>query len=98
MKESGVSWFFACAAVLTVSTPVLGRIPSTPIAHESGTPAQRKRRESGGAFCSVRKAKEEMVSNLGAKDFLVTDNGIPQKITYLDFGAEPVCGGRLGRN
>jgi hypothetical protein len=47
---------------------------------------------------TVRKAKGEMVSNLDAKDFLVTNNGMLQKITYLDFGAKPAFGGRLGRN
>jgi len=90
MKESRVSRFFAFAAVLTVGTPMLGQTPSTPIAQESGTPgsAQESRIRMRVLFVNVpvtvMNATGELVSNLEAKDFLVTDNGIPQKITYLD--------------
>jgi VWFA-related protein len=35
-------------------------------------------------------AKGELVSNLEAKDFQVTDNGVPQKIMYLDLGPTPL--------
>jgi len=33
---------------------------------------------------TVTNAKDEFVSNLDAKDFQVTDNGVPQKIADLD--------------
>ena len=96
MKESGVSWFFAFAAVLNVTAPLLGQTPSTPIAQESSTPgpAQESRIRSRVLFVNVpvtvMNAKGELVSNLDAKDFLVTDNGNPQKITYLDLGPNPL--------
>jgi VWFA-related protein len=96
MKESRVSWFFAFAAVLTVTTPVLGQTPSTPIAQESGTPGSaqesriRRRVLLVNVPVTVMNAKGELVSDLDAKDFLVTDNGIPQKITYLDLGPNPL--------
>src|ERR1700741_4938157 len=96
MKESGVSWFFAFAAVLTVTTPVLGQTPSTPIAQESGTPRSaqesriRRRVLLVTVPVTVMNAKGELVSHLDAKDFLVTDNGIPQKITYLDLEPNPL--------
>jgi VWFA-related protein len=35
---------------------------------------------------TVTNAKDELVSNLDAKDFQVTDNGVPQKIVDLDLG------------
>jgi VWFA-related protein len=39
---------------------------------------------------TVMNAKGELVSNLDAKDFRVTDNGILQKIMYLDLGQAPL--------
>jgi VWFA-related protein len=38
----------------------------------------------------VRNAKGEMVHNLDAKDFQVTDNGVRQQITHFDLGSDPV--------
>jgi VWFA-related protein len=96
MKESGVSWLSAFVAVLTVTTPLLGQTPSTPIAQESGTPGSaqesriRRRVLLVNVPVTVMNAKGELVSNLVAKDFMVTDNGIPQKITYLDLGPSPL--------
>ena|SRR5438045_950051 len=96
MKESVVSWFFAFAAVLNVTAPLLGQTPSTPIAQESSTPgpAQESRIRRRVLFVNVpvtvMNAKGELVSDLDAKDFLVTDNGIPQKIAYLDLGPNPL--------
>jgi VWFA-related protein len=39
---------------------------------------------------TVTNAKSELVSNLDATDFQVTDNGVPQKITSLDLGHTPL--------
>jgi VWFA-related protein len=96
MKEPRVSWFLAFAAVLMVTVPMLGQTPSTPIVQESGTlgPAQESRIRRRVLFVNVpvtvMNTKGELVSNLDAKDFLVTDNGIPQKIAYLDLGPNPL--------
>ena len=38
----------------------------------------------------VRNAKGEMVHNLDAKDFQVTDNGQLQQITHFDLGGDPI--------
>src|SRR5271168_5589224 len=38
----------------------------------------------------VRNSKGEMVHNLDAKDFQVTDNGVRQQITHFDLGSDPV--------
>ena len=39
---------------------------------------------------TVQNARGDMVNDLEAKDFLVTDNGIEQKITHFDLGGDPV--------
>jgi len=39
---------------------------------------------------TVRDAKGEMVHDLDAKDFRVTDNGVEQKISHFDLGGEPL--------
>jgi len=95
MKESRVSWFFAFAAVLTATTPMLGQAPSAPV-QEPGRPgaAQESRIRRRVLFVNVpvtvMNGKGDLVSNLDAKDFLVTDNGVQQKITYLDLGLTPL--------
>src|SRR5207249_4002949 len=97
MKEHRVSWILACIAVLTAAMPMLGQAPSAPIIHEPGTPVPqapeeriRKRVLSVTVPLTVTNAKGELVSNLEAKDFQVTDNGVPQKIMYLDLGPTPL--------
>jgi VWFA-related protein len=39
---------------------------------------------------TVRNAKGEMVHDLEAKDFRITDNGVEQKILHFDLGGDPV--------
>ena len=39
---------------------------------------------------TVRDAKGEMVHDLEARDFRITDNGAEQKITHFDLGGDPV--------
>ncbi|HUL16228.1 MAG TPA: VWA domain-containing protein [Terriglobales bacterium] len=39
---------------------------------------------------TVRNSKGEMVTSLGAGDFHLTDQGIPQNITHFDVGGDPV--------
>jgi VWFA-related protein len=39
---------------------------------------------------TVRDAKGEMVHNLEERDFRITDNGEPQKITHFDLGGDPI--------
>ena len=97
MKEHRVSWILACIAALTAAMPMLGQAPSAPIIHEPGTPVPqapegriRKRVLLVNVPLTVTNAKGELVSNLEAKDFQVTDNGVPQKIMYLDLGPTPL--------
>jgi VWFA-related protein len=39
---------------------------------------------------TVRDGKGQMVNNLEAKDFRITDNGVEQKISHFDLGGDPV--------
>ena len=39
---------------------------------------------------TVRDAKGGMIHDLEQQDFLVTDNGVPQKITHFDVGSDPI--------
>jgi VWFA-related protein len=39
---------------------------------------------------TVRDGKGEMIHDLDAKNFLVTDNGVTQKITHFDLGGDPL--------
>jgi VWFA-related protein len=39
---------------------------------------------------TVRNAKGDMVNDLNAKDFRITDNGVEQKISHFDLGGDPV--------
>jgi VWFA-related protein len=39
---------------------------------------------------TVRNARGEMVHNLEAQDFQITDNGAPQQISHFDLGGDPI--------
>jgi VWFA-related protein len=39
---------------------------------------------------TVRNANGDMVNDLNAKDFRITDNGVEQKISHFDLGGDPV--------
>jgi VWFA-related protein len=39
---------------------------------------------------TVRNAKGDMVNDLDAKDFRITDNGVEQKISHFDLGGDPL--------
>jgi VWFA-related protein len=39
---------------------------------------------------TVRDGRGEMVHNLEARDFKVTDNGVPQQISHFDLGGDPI--------
>jgi len=96
MKECRVSWLFAFAVALATTRPMLGQVPSAPIMQESGSPGSaqegriRRRVLLVNVPVTVMNRKGELVSNLEAKDFLVTDNGIQQKVTYVDLGPNPL--------
>ncbi len=87
-------------AVLAGAGAARAQAPEGPIAPRPGqavqqTPADAQAKLNFGVALvnmpvTVRNAKGEMVHNLEAKDFRITDNGIEQKISHFDLGGDPV--------
>jgi VWFA-related protein len=79
-------------------TPVFAQTPSGPISPPPGTKIQQappqpkivSRVELVNTPVTVRDNKGEMVHELDAKDFQITDNGVEQKIAHFDLGTEPL--------
>jgi VWFA-related protein len=79
-------------------TPLRAQSPSGPIAPQPGSRIQQAPQQPKivsrvalvNTPVTVRDAKGEMVHDLDQKDFQVTDNGIPQKITHFDLGSDPL--------
>jgi VWFA-related protein len=88
----------AVVACLAAAWPLVGQSPSGPIAPQPGTtiqqaPPQPKigvRVALVNTPVTVRDSKGQMVDNLDAKNFRVTDNGVPQKIMHFDMGGDPL--------
>ena len=74
--------------------------PDGPITPQPGTSVQQPPPNSHAKLrtsmvqvntpVTVHNQKGEMVHDLEAKDFRVTDNGVEQKITHLDLGGDPI--------
>lgn len=85
-----------CAAACTLRA----QAPEGPIAPKPGQPVQKAPPQNQAKLrvrvalvntpVTVRDAKGEMVHDLDAKDFRVTDNGVPQAISHFDLGGEPL--------
>ena len=97
MKGHRVCWILVCIAILTATIPILAQAPSVPIPQQPQMPVQRapearirKHVLLVNTPVTVVNRNGELVSDLDAKDFQVTDNGVPQKIAYLDLGSMPL--------
>lgn len=95
------TWSAALTLQLLLSVPVAqlrAQSPSGPLAPQPGSPIQQAPQQPKivsrvalvNTPVTVRDAKGEMVHDLDQKDFRVTDNGIPQKITHFDLGGDPL--------
>ena len=80
------------------SAPVSAQAPTGPIAPQPGTPVQQTPAQTKivtrvslvNTPVTVRDASGHMVHSLDAKNFQVTDNGVPQQITHFDLGGDPL--------
>jgi VWFA-related protein len=92
---------FAClalACLVGTPKPLAAQAPSGPIAPQPGVaiqeaPAPPKigvRVTLVNAPVTVRDSKGQMINNLDARNFRVTDNGIPQQILHFDMGGDPL--------
>ena len=84
--------------VLASVSPCAGQSPSGPVTPQPGAavqqpPAQAKIGVSVSLVntpVTVYDSKGQMVDTLDAKDFRVTDNGVPQRILHFDMGGDPL--------
>lgn len=80
------------------SAPVSAQAPTGPITPQPGTPIQQAPAETKivtrvslvNTPVTVKDGSGQMVHSLDAKDFQVTDNGVPQQITHFDLGGDPL--------
>src|SRR6266446_6232772 len=89
-------FLFTLLAVLAGATLLSAQAPTGPITPQPGTPVQQAppkivtRVSLVNTPVTVRDASGHMVHSLDAKDFQVTDNGVPQQITHFDLGGDPL--------
>lgn len=84
--------FLAAASTLHAQAPT-GPITPQPGVSVQQAPPQTKivtQVSLVNTPATVRDARGQMVDTLDAKDFQITDNGVPQKITHFDLGGDPL--------
>src|SRR5882762_6680172 len=77
-----------------------GQSPSGPIAPKSGVEVQLPPKDTQAKVkvrvtlvntpVTVRDGRGDMVHNLEARDFQITDNGVAQQISHFDLGGDPL--------
>src|SRR6202051_1111298 len=85
-------------AFLASAAPLRGQAPTGPIAPQPGAPIQQAPQQTKivtqvslvNTPATVLDSRGQMVHTLEAKDFQITDNGVPQKITHFDMGGDPL--------
>ena len=94
---------FTLLLVLVGSTFVHGesasaQSPTGPITPQPGTAVQQAPPQSKivtrvtlvNTPVTVKNSHGQMVDTLDVKDFLITDNGVPQKVVHFDLGGDPL--------
>lgn len=85
-------------AALFSGESVSAQAPTGPITPQPGTPVQQAPPQSKivtrvslvNTPVTVKNGRGQMVDTLDAKDFQITDNGVPQKIVHFDLGGDPL--------
>src|SRR6266705_5161916 len=94
------------SAILTLTLEVAlagapaAQAPSGPLPPKPGTAVQQPPKDTQAKVkvqvalvntpVTVRDARGEMVKNLEAQDFEITDNGVAQQVSHFDLGGEPI--------
>src|SRR5712692_10422932 len=86
------------AGTTLLSTSVYRQAPTGPITPQPGTPVQQAAAQTKivtrvalvNTPVVVKDPKGQLVHSLDAKDFQVTDNGVPQQIAHFDLGGDPL--------
>jgi hypothetical protein len=96
---NGSKHWMLLAVVLLSAGAVLAQGPAGPIAPQPGVviqqappraPQLKSRVTLVNTPVTVRNGRGDMVHDLEAKDFRVTDNGTVQAITHFDLGGDPM--------
>src|SRR5580700_5724753 len=100
MKATTVKCALLAVVLLAGAGALRGQAPEGPMAPRPGQPVQQVPPDAQAKLkvrvalvnmpVTVRNAKGEMVHDLDAKDFRITDNGAEQKITHFDLGGDPL--------
>jgi len=100
MKFCARKWAILAGALCAAGGPVWAQSAAGPIAPKPGMDVQPAPPESRAKVrvqvtlvntpVTVRDAKGQMVHDLDAKDFVVTDNGVRQEIRHFDLGGDPL--------
>jgi VWFA-related protein len=100
MKQSTGKCALLLAVLLAVAGGLGAQAPEGPMAPRPGQPVepvppdvQAKLKVQVALVnmpVTVRNAKGEMVHDLEAQDFRITDNGVRQKISHFDLGGDPL--------
>jgi VWFA-related protein len=93
-------WLFAAfaAASLAFAPSLFAQSSSGPITPQPGAAIQQPPRDAKigvsvalvNTPITVRDNKGNMIHTLDAKDFQITDNGVPQRILHFDMGGDPL--------
>ena len=96
MKPPLGSWVLHVFTLFAAVLPLSGQSPSGPVTPQPGAQVQQPPQQPKigvrvtlvNTPVTVRDAKGQMVDNLVANDFRITDNGVAQKITHFDLGGD----------
>src|SRR5208282_287438 len=100
MKQITGKWALLLVALFGAGGGVRAQAPEGPIAPRPGQAVQQAPADAQAKLkvrvalvnmpVTVRNAKGDMVHDLEAADFRVSDNGVEQKISHFDLGGDPV--------
>ncbi len=97
MKRQGCRLSWLLLAMLAAAGPLLGQAPTGPLPPRPGVPVQQAPKNEIKVQVAlvttpvtVRDSRDDMIHDLEARDFQVTDNGIPQIISHFDLGGDPL--------
>jgi VWFA-related protein len=85
--------------LILTGLPVRAQAPSGPIPPKPGMDVQQAPKDMPkvkvqvalvNTPVTVRDSRGEMVHNLEARDFQITDNGVAQQISHFDMGGDPI--------
>jgi len=97
MNQKGCRAIGPLLALLFAATRLVAQAPTGPLPPKPGVPVQQPPKNEIKVQVAlvttpvtVRDGRGEMVHDLEAKDFRVTDHGIAQKISHFDLGGDPI--------